>query len=268
MGRVFASITRTNTDGRLSIRDLRQWYITFGRHALAAAAAAGRDPESALSAPGGSDGAAGDGVVVSVPVMKSLHVHLATTATKSMVGGGGRRGSKDRAAAAAAKPLYPWEQGGAAAAASSASASAPPSPTGGGATPAARRQSAAAAPALQQQSQQPPQHPQPPAVQFPTLPNGLLEFQVRLTPSEYAAVGRLRRAMDAEERYKRRMGEAQARAAARRGIGGAPVGGLGGGFDGAGSVGGASEGVSALRTAEPYAEPLSRDAAALLSRGT
>jgi hypothetical protein len=261
VGRVFASITRTNTDGRLSIRDLRQWYITFGRHALAAAAAAGREPETALSAPGGSsgDGASGDGVVVSVPVMRSLHVHLATTATKAMVGGG-RRGSKDRAAAAAAaaKPLYPWEQGGAAAAsASSASASAPASPSGG----AARRQSTAPA-AQQQQSQQP---PQPPAVQFPTLPNGLLEFQVRLSPEEYAAVGRLRRAMDAEERYKRRMGEAQARAAARRGIA-APGGGLGGGFDGAGSVGGASEGVSALRTAEPYAEPLSRDAAALLSR--
>jgi hypothetical protein len=32
--RVFASVTRTNTDGRLSVRDLRQWYITFGKRAM------------------------------------------------------------------------------------------------------------------------------------------------------------------------------------------------------------------------------------------
>jgi hypothetical protein len=32
--KVFHNITRTNLDGKMSIRDLRQWYLTFGKRAL------------------------------------------------------------------------------------------------------------------------------------------------------------------------------------------------------------------------------------------
>jgi hypothetical protein len=33
--RVYSHLTRTNGDGRASIRDLRRWYISFGKRALA-----------------------------------------------------------------------------------------------------------------------------------------------------------------------------------------------------------------------------------------
>jgi hypothetical protein len=32
--KLFANVTRTNVDGRMSVRDLRQWYISYGKRAL------------------------------------------------------------------------------------------------------------------------------------------------------------------------------------------------------------------------------------------
>ena len=268
VSRVFASITRTNTDGKLSIRDLRQWYITFGRHALASGdlsatgssdvmRASGPLSSSASVTGGDASAAAAAAPIVTMPVMRSLNVHLASTATKQLLQGGGRgrRGSKD--ASGKQRALYPWEQRAAAA----ASGSGNESPTAASASSGAGgRRPSSAAPSSSST-------PQPPAPSFTSLPNGVLELQVRLSPEEYAAVTRLRRQLDAEARYRNRIAEGQARAAQKKG-------GVLGGNGAAPLFGDKSNGdnggldLSALRLSEPYSEPLSRDAATLLSRST
>lgn len=169
--------------------------------------------------------------------MASLNVKLATTATKGIVGGkfgagAGKKGAAT-ASAAAAKQLYSWEGGESTPASASASASSTPAPSG--------------------------------EPSYDSLPNGLLELQVRLTPEEFAAVGRLRRALDAEARYRARMEAAQSKAAARRGATGGPTGASGFGWDG--SASGLSIGGGANER-EAYSEPLTRDAAAIFSRSS
>lgn len=55
---------------------------------------------------------------------------------------------------------------------------------------------------------------------FDSLPNGMLEFQIRLTPKEYELLNVKRRHLEAEGRYKARMAQAyekHAAAAAQRG---------------------------------------------------
>ena len=204
---VFAAVTRTNRDGAMSIRDLRQWYITFGRHALARAAT------GAVDDVGSGIGAMG---IVAPALLGSSTAPLAKTRSfkasgsapafsasgltpaallNATAGGGGSAAST--ASAVASRPLYAWEHG----------------PSSAGASGDA-----------------------------PSLPHGMLEFQVRLTPAEHATVQLRRRMAEAEARYKARVAEAAARATARLGEGAA----------------GGSAGANAVSTvrAEPYHDPV------------
>ncbi|RYG49386.1 hypothetical protein EON67_06735, partial [archaeon] len=128
--RVFVSVTRTNTDGCMSVRDLRQWYITFGRRALRE----GLPMDSIVSA---------DFVrVATAAAVSARRPDFDPSATSS-----GLPFAATSSSYTPRKPLYAWEGG--------ASVSGPGT--------------------LQ-------------------LPNGILEFQVRLTPEEYSQL-MLRRRM-------------------------------------------------------------------------
>ena len=286
---VFSTVTRTNRDGQLSIRDLRQWYITFGRHALAA----GLDvtaPGAAIVAPalvktksfstgsgaGALEGGAGGATQRSAAAASGrLTARGGTFASNGggSNGGGGNLSGRHAAAAAALlgdsagaaagdattghgassteKPMYSWERGPAVHSAGEFTPALPGSSGAGGAggvtagawssTPSANPPASAAAAS---------------AAPLPSLPHGLVEFQVRLTTEEFADLQLRRRMADAEAAYRRR-GE-EGRAAKRPGGGGAEEGanlvfGPAGGGGGGGTV-------SQLRTAEPYVDPADRNA--------
>jgi hypothetical protein len=153
--KVFVTVTRTNLDGRMSVRDLRQWYISFGKRAL-------RE-----GIPFEADGA---GIVSPMLVARHGFAHarngsgqVRSAASERLLPGSG--------AAAAPGPLYPWEQD---------------APVGG-----PEEGGAAGAPV--------------------SLPHGMLEFQIRLTPEQWAQVQLRRRQLDAEARYTARLTQAKER---------------------------------------------------------
>ena len=268
---VFSTVTRTNRDGHLSIRDLRQWYITFGRHALAA----GLD----VSAPGAA--------IVAPALMKTKSFATGSgagapvdgAATQRSLGGGAMGGggrtarglaagnlSGRHAAAAAAllgesvegginaagslngdKPMYAWEKGPALHSAGEYNPAA--GTLGGGSSSSSGGTSIGGSRGPSSSSSLAPAQLQ--------LPNGLVEFQVRLTPEEYADLALRRRMAEAEARYKRRVEEGRTAASSKR-AGGAGENAEEGGRDGAMMSSGS--GLSQLRTAEPYVDPADRNA--------
>lgn len=144
--RVYETVTKTNLDGKMSVRDLRQWYISFGKRALREGIPLGADASIVSPALVAKHGFA--------------HSRKASKPTKA-----------ELAAAATAKTMYAWEAA-AAAATSSAADDAPEA-------------SSASEPV--------------------SLPHGMLEFQVRLSPDEWSLVQLKRRQMEAEERYRSRV---------------------------------------------------------------
>lgn len=110
---VFRNVTRTNLDGKISIRDLRQWYISYGKRALRAGIARfdGELVPSAMVKP--STAAAREGARKPVPAVKS--------------------------------GLYPWEQQAAAGSAQAPSSTIGNVNTSSAASVAAAQQSSSAA---------------------------------------------------------------------------------------------------------------------------
>jgi hypothetical protein len=114
--KVFKSVTRTNTDGRMCIRDLRQWYISYGKRAL---------QKGLLKLDGGADSG-----LVPVQLVKPSTVAVKEAAGRKVL-------------PPVNKGLYSWEDGGgegaggaasssssAAAAASAAASAVPAGPMG------------------------------------------------------------------------------------------------------------------------------------------
>lgn len=173
----------------MQVRDLRQWYITFGKRAIR------------------------EGLplheIVSVAFVRATAA-AAVTARKDASVHDKRRGVVDMIASGHVTGL--------------GASGTLPSSSGGGSGAAGASGSGAGSEA----------YPPGPLV----LPNGMLEFQVRLTPEEYAQVGLLRRRLEAEAKYKARMAAAKDRASAARGDRWAPGAGLHGWGTGPGGVGG------------------------------
>ena len=160
---VFRNVTRTNLDGKMSIRDIRQWYVSYGRQAL-------------LS---GVTDFSGELVPSSI-----LTKGAAATAAAS---------ARKAAAAVAAPPplpkgIYSWEDESNSAHfssssdghhhhSSSSSSSSTADASGGGA--------------------------------HLTLPNHMLEFQVRMSPDEFKAMSVKRRQYEGELRFKDRIAKAE-----------------------------------------------------------
>lgn len=195
---VYANVTRVNTDGRMSIRELRQWYTTFGKKALQAAAAASSSGSQRSTGTGSHLLSRDHGIVA--PALASgaamskqqlKHPRGATAASLAAVAAASSSAAPSTAATAASRPIYAWETAG--------SGADQGATTGTGSSGGLRRGSA---PAPEQ-----PEH-------FSALPNGMLEFQVRLTPEEYHALCIKRRNLDAEGRYKARMVQAHEKHAA------------------------------------------------------
>jgi hypothetical protein len=197
--KVFNNVTKTNLDGKMSIRDLRQWYITFGKKAL-------REnlPLDDIVSVGFVRSTSGAAVSArkenvhqkdTLEMLSSGYIPAGTPAQVALASSSSN-GSR--------KPLYAWEV--AAAGTPGVASSAP------GSTPADAPMS---------------------------LPNGVLEFQVqepscetispcysyykhvwlqvRLTPEEFMQVTLKRRMMDAELKYKDRINAAKDKAAMLRG---------------------------------------------------
>lgn len=167
---VFHAITRTNPDGKMSVRDLRQWHVTFGKRAIKEDLPIGEIVSAAF--------VRNTGVAATTrrePVQEKRRAGvvdmIATAAHDGSAAAFGGSGAGGRV-------MYPWD--------------ASESAGGGAAAPAAAE-----------------------TVPGPlTLPNGMLEFQVRLTAEEFAQVTLARRKMEAEAKYKARIAAAQSRAAA------------------------------------------------------
>lgn len=154
---VFRNVTRTNLDGKMSIRDIRQWYVSYGRQAL-------------LS---GVTDFSGELVPSSI-----LTKGAAATAAAS---------ARKAAAAVAAPPplpkgIYSWEEEG--------SSSAHAVSSEGHHSSLSMDASGNGAPLL-------------------TLPNHMLEFQVRMSPDEFKAMSVKRRQYEGELRFKDRIAKAE-----------------------------------------------------------
>jgi hypothetical protein len=207
------------------VRDLRQWYITFGKRAI-------REGLPMTD-------------IVSVAFVRATAA-AAVTARRDATVHERRRGVVDMiAAGAGAAPLV------GALGASGGSAGAPLGASGSWAAAAG---AGAGAPA--------------PHVPGPlVLPNGMLEFQVRLTADEYAAVALARRKMEAEAKYTARIAAAKERAAALKagadrwgaGGGGGAGAGAGAGGDGGADGGAAPVPLSIFREGS-YEDPAARNA--------
>jgi hypothetical protein len=165
--RIFNTVTRTNLDGKMSIRDLRQWYITFGRRAIAS----GIDllEKETILAP----------QIVSKLTKTAAGGHFVTPASA-------RRPTKPAVDHSATTSSLSATQG-----ASKATQPAHPA----AATPQHHHEPAYVAPA--------------------TLPNGMIELQVRLTAEEYAQVTLKKRQLAAEERYRARISAAAKKGTSR-----------------------------------------------------
>jgi hypothetical protein len=164
--RIFNTVTRTNLDGKMSIRDLRQWYITFGRRAIAS----GIDlsEKETILAP-----------------------QFLSKLTKTAAGG------HFVTPASARRPAKPAVDHSATTSSLAA--------TNGGSKSSQQSQPAAT-----------PQHHLEPAYVAPaTLPNGMIELQVRLTAEEYAQVTLRKRQLAAEERYRARLSAAAKKGTSR-----------------------------------------------------
>lgn len=96
---VFATVTRTNADGKMSVRDLRQWYITFGKKALREGLTSDDIVSVAFSRSAGA----------SAVSARKENVHKKDTlellSTSGIVSG-------PPGSASARKPLYAWEATG------------------------------------------------------------------------------------------------------------------------------------------------------------
>jgi hypothetical protein len=152
---VFRNVTRTNLDGKMSIRDIRQWYVSYGRQAL-------------LS---GVTDFSGELVPSSILTKGAAATAAAASARKA-------------AAAFAAPPplpkgIYSWED---------ESNSAHPSSSEAYATTSSDVASNVAP---------------------LTLPNHMLEFQVRMSPEEFKAMSVKRRQYEGELRFKDRIAKAE-----------------------------------------------------------
>lgn len=169
--KVYANITRTNLDGKMSIRDLRQWYISFGKRAL-------REGVGNF-----------DSELVPAALVKTTHKATSKAAISL-------------AAAERTKPMYAWEKTAAEGEGASGSPAAA-SALGGSAALAASGLGRSTAGSV--------------SAGAIGLPNHMLEFQIRLTPEEYHAMGMKRRALEAELRYKDRVKKAQEKEAKLRG---------------------------------------------------
>lgn len=219
--RVFNNLTRTNLDGKMSVRDLRQWYITFGKRAIreglpldgkeivslalvkavAATAVTARKEEGAAMISKKSPlealaaAAAAPLAASSAAVAASISPGVAAAAAAA----GGVVGPK--------KQLYTWEAG-----ATSAAGGGPAAVGGFSATASSARTAAGAAagPFLDGSLTAGPAAPI-------VLPNGMLEFQVRLTPEEYALVQRRKRQLEAEAAHRARLTAAKEKAAHLKG---------------------------------------------------
>lgn len=173
--KVFNNITRTNLDGKMSVRDLRQWYLTFGKKSLREGLPL--DPQQIVTTSyvtkasgavtmkkviAAASGSSGPGLHVEGP-MAALAASARSAAAAAEGGAGLSRSTK---------PLYAWEREEDAGAAGGYFGST------GGSGPLA-------------------------------LPNGMLEFQVRCTPEEFQAIQLKRRMLEAEEKYRSRIAAAK-----------------------------------------------------------
>jgi hypothetical protein len=161
--KVFANVTRTNLDGKMSIRDLRQWYISFGKRAL-------------------REGLGVENDLVHTALLQKKKAAGASAGAPAAAGGASAVGEGERHRA-----LYAWEKGAEGVAEGQGG---PGSPGAGPSAPMG-------------------------------LPNHMLEFQLRLTPEEYAAVQLRRRALEAEAKYKARVRAGAAKAGNGSGSGAA-----------------------------------------------
>ncbi len=190
----FIFYTSARINSRLVFARPLRWYISFGKHA--ARAGAGETGEivtmafvksSGVSGSAAARSGAGAASAARRGVVDILAAGAGTAAAAAALAASVNAASPSRAGARGAAPLYGWEADG----------GAPPDPLllGGGGGGGARGGDG-----------------MPPGPL--TLPNGMLEFQVRLTADEHAKVALARRRAEAEAKYCARV---HAAAAGKRG---------------------------------------------------
>jgi hypothetical protein len=195
IARVFASVTRTNSDGKMSVRDLRQWYITFGKRAAKEGILLGTNNSGAVQAilAGANPSMAGSSVadpslsgvpglgqdeIVSVAFVKAVGA-AAVTARKEAALHEKKRGVVDMLASGSLPPASSSSSGSAGGMGSSGLLNASGMSTGG---QSSRRPIYAWETGADGRSGSPSRGgaSSSSAAEPLTLPNGILEFQVRL----------------------------------------------------------------------------------------